>query len=286
MPRRSIERPAKGTGKIIDMTAGKAVDRPTLPVLCERIRFFRERAGMEQKALAKQIGVTGNAISNWENGRGRPDINLLPDICSALHVTMYDLFDMEDPSIRYTANEQIFLDQYKQLSPGHRVAVDQMVDTLLKVQTAESAPLIRRLTYYQKSLAAGFGDSTEIDDEGEAIYLYSSREVDRADCVFTVNGDSMEPEYHNGDMVLVSRIPDAPDLQLGEVGAFIVGNETYIKVYGEEGLESLNPKYKTLQYGESDSVYLIGRVMGILDPVQVATAEDVDKYQLLHPERV
>ena len=169
MPRRSIERPAKGTGNVIDMKTGKAVKRSTLPVLCERIRFYRERAGMEQKMLAKLIDVTGNAVSNWENGRGRPDINLLPDICRALNVTMYDLFDMKDPGIRYTAGEQLFLDQYRQLSPGHRMAVDQMVDTLLKVQTAESAPLIRRLTFYQKSLAAGFGDPTEIDGEGEPI---------------------------------------------------------------------------------------------------------------------
>ena len=286
MPRRSIERPAKGTGNVIDMKTGKAVERPALPVLCERIRFYRERAGMEQKTLAKLIGVTGNAVSNWENGRGRPDINLLPDICRALNVTMYDLFDMEDPSIRYSAGDQIFLDQYKQLSPGHRMAVDQMVDTLLKVQIAESVPLIRRLTFYQKSLAAGLGDPTEIDDEGQPIFLYASREVDRADCVFTVNGDSMEPEYHNGDMVLVSRIPDAPDLQPGEVGAFIIGNETYIKVYREEGLESLNPKYPIMHFHDAESVYLIGRVTGILDPKQVATAQDIDKYQMLHPEGI
>ena len=286
MPRRSIERPTKGSGNVIDMKTGKAVEKPALPVLCERIRFFRERAGMEQKTLAKLIGVTGNAISNWENGRGRPDINLLPDICRALNVTMYDLFDMEDPGIRYSAGEQIFLDQYKQLSPGHRMAVDQMVDTLLKVQIAESVPLIRRLTFYQKSLAAGVGDPSEIDDEGQPIFLYASREVDRADCVFTVNGDSMEPEYHNGDMVLVSRIPDAPDLQLGEVGAFIVGNETYIKVYREEGLESLNPKYPIMHFHDAESVYLIGRVTGILDPKQVAAAQDVDKFQMLHPEGI
>ena len=286
MPRRSIERPAKGSGNVIDMKTGKAVERPALPVLCERIRFYRERAGMEQKTLAKLIGVTGNAVSNWENGRGRPDINLLPDICRALNVTMYDLFDMEDPGIRYSAGEQIFLDQYKQLSPGHRMAIDQMVDTLLKVQIAESVPLIRRLTFYQKSLAAGVGDPAEIDDEGQPIFLYASREVDRADCVFTVNGDSMEPEYHNGDMVLVSRIPDAPDLQLGEVGAFIVGNETYIKVYREEGLESLNPKYPIMHFHDAESVYLIGRVTGILDPKQVASAQDVDKFQMLHPEGI
>ena len=286
MPRRSIERPTKGSGNVIDMKTGKAVERPALPVLCERIRFYRERAGMEQKTLAKLIGVTGNAVSNWENGRGRPDINLLPDICRALNVTMYDLFDMEDPGIRYSAGEQIFLDQYKQLSPGHRMAIDQMVDTLLKVQIAESVPLIRRLTFYQKSLAAGVGDPSEIDDEGQPIFLYASREVDRADCVFTVNGDSMEPEYHNGDMVLVSRIPDAPDLQLGEVGAFIVGNETYIKVYREEGLESLNPKYPIMHFHDAESVYLIGRVTGILDPKQVAAAQDVDKFQMLHPEGI
>ena len=96
----------------------------------------------------------------------------------------------------------------------------------------------------------------------------------------------MEPEYHNGDMVLVSRIPDAPDLQPGEVGAFIVGNETYIKVYREEGLESLNPKYPIMHFHDAESVYLIGRVTGILDPKPVATAQDIDKYQMLHPEGI
>ena len=96
----------------------------------------------------------------------------------------------------------------------------------------------------------------------------------------------MEPSYHDGDMVLISRIPDAPGLQLGEVGAFIVGNETYIKVYREDGLESLNPRYKPMHFHETESVYLIGRVMGILDPQQIAAAEDVEKYQMLHPEVV
>ncbi len=285
MPRRSIDRPAKGSGSIIDLKTGKAAGRPALPVLCERIRFFREKAGIEQKALAARIGVTANAVSNWENGRGRPDINLLPDICAALHITMYDLYDLADPAVRYTTGEQLFLEQYRRLSPGHRTAVDQLTDTLLRVQSAENCPALRRLTYYQKSLSAGFGDPTEIESAGEPIYLYSSGDVDRADCVFSVNGDSMEPRYHSGDMVLVSRIPDAPDLQPGEAGAFIVGNETYIKIYAEDGLESLNPAYETLHFAEAESVYLIGRVTGILDPAQIASPEDIERWQLVHGEQ-
>ena len=83
MPRRSIDRSTKGTGDLIDLKTGQLAEKPVYPVLCERIRFFREKSGLEQKALAKQIGVSSNAVSNWENGRGRPDINLLPDICAA-----------------------------------------------------------------------------------------------------------------------------------------------------------------------------------------------------------
>ena len=116
MPRRSIGRPAKGTGSVIDAKTGKPVES-SLPALCERIRFYRERAGMEQKALAKRIGVTGNAVSNWENGRGRPDINLLPDICAALQISFYELFDVEEPAVRTSRQENRFLEQYRKYPP-------------------------------------------------------------------------------------------------------------------------------------------------------------------------
>ena len=123
MTRRSIDRPAKGTPGIIDVKSGKTVTNPAIPVLCERIRFFREKADMEQKQLAKQIGITANAVSNWENGRGRPDINLLPDICRALNVSMYDLFDMDDPAVynRFVYN-----------SEGGNIHIGEMLLAMLK----------------------------------------------------------------------------------------------------------------------------------------------------------
>lgn len=140
-----------------------------------------------------------------------------------------------------------------------------MIDTLRNVEALENCPDLLPLTYYERQLAAGIGDPTEFDDEGEIVYVHSSPDARRADCIFTVNGNSMEPEFRSGQDVLVQKINHGPDLQYGEIGAFIVGNETYIKEYQEDGLHSLNPKYPTMHFSEEESVYLIGRVLGILD---------------------
>ena len=189
---------------------------------------------------------------------------------------------MEDPTITLTAGEQMHIDTYRQLTKGHQYAADRLADTLLNVQIAETCPDISQLQFFERSLAAGIGDPTEFDDEGTPIFLYTDQINTRADCVFSVNGDSMEPEYHNGDLVLVERIPDAPDLTEGETGAFIVGNETYIKNFGSDGLHSLNPKYAVMKFSDEEAVYLIGRVLGLLDPSAIADQRDVEKYMAIH----
>ncbi len=52
----------------------------------------RKRKNMTQKELAEHIGVTEQAVSNWENGRRLPDISLLPKICEVLEITLNDFF--------------------------------------------------------------------------------------------------------------------------------------------------------------------------------------------------
>ena len=88
MPRRKIVRSVPQTSSVIDMKTGMPVSPPSIPVICERIRYFRELAGIEQKELGKKIGISPNTISNWETGRSRPDINLIPAICGALQVSL------------------------------------------------------------------------------------------------------------------------------------------------------------------------------------------------------
>lgn len=284
MPKRSFDRSTTGESNIIDMRTGKTLSKDSKPVICERIRFYREQLGMEQKALAAMIGVTANAVSNWESGRARPDVNILPNICEALRITLYQLYALDDPSIKYTVAEELFMADYRQLTPGHRLAVRSMTNTLLQVQNAESCREIQKLLSFERQLAAGIGDPSEFEDEGVPMYVYANPLTRRADCVFTVNGDSMEPNYTNGCMVLVQRITDTGDLEPGDVGAFMIDNEMYIKEYQPDGLHSYNPAYPVMRFCEFENVYLIGQVVGILSKSDVAQQADVERYTELHPD--
>ena len=281
MPRRKIDPPAAAQNAVIDLSNGCVLEKTGLSVLCSRIRGFREARGLEQKAFAALLGVTPNAVSNWECGRSRPDINLLPAICSSLGVTLYELFDMAPPSYSISAREKTLVDAYRALNLGNQYVVDKTVETLAFVQSAEQRPKIRQLLYFSRSLAAGAADPTEFEQDAEPFYLYVSPAVSRADYVFNVNGDSMEPDYHTGDMVLVEKLSGGAALRYGEIGAFIVGNETYIKRYEADGLHSLNRKYDVLRFGEEQSVYLIGRVVGIVSQNDIPSREDVEAYLTL-----
>ena len=284
MPKRVFNRSTSYESRMIDMHTGKTVPAETKPMICDRIRHYREGLGMEQKALAAMVGVTANAVSNWERGRARPDVNLLPDICEALQITLYQLYGLDDPSVKYTAVEDTFIENYRQLTPGHQYALRAMAQNLLQVQQAEGCREIHKLTRFEHQLAAGIGDPSEFEDSGTPIYVYDDSLTCRADCVFTVNGDSMEPDYPDSCMVLVKRISDSGELTSGDIGAFMIDNETYIKEYQPAGLHSLNPAYPVMRFSEFEHVYLIGRVIGVLNDEDIACEEDVEHYRELHPK--
>lgn len=55
------------------------------------IRALRLAEGMTQAALAQALGVSDKAVSKWENGRGAPDVSLLPQLSQLLGVDPGDL---------------------------------------------------------------------------------------------------------------------------------------------------------------------------------------------------
>lgn len=291
--RKRLNRPYAGRRSMQENTADSD-KKKGIAVVCQQIKYYREKLGMEQKELASKIGIQSNAISNWENGRARPDLALLPGISQILGVSIDELFGLPAPEPEHIVTvekekqapqDEALLRKYHQLSEGHRMVVDTMLDKLGEVEDGELYDKIIETTLFSKQLAAGYDPGLELDDDGEIIHLYRTRETEAADCVFTVSGDSMEPEFHDGDKVLVKRNLGSSALKPGEIGAFIVGNETYIKVYRKDGLHSLNKKYRTMKFSEDDSVFLIGKVLGVLESDCIVPYEEVERYERICKRR-
>lgn len=71
------------------------------PYLIECLKSSRQSKGLKQSDVAKQIGVKGNTLSNYENGVSEPDIDTFCALCD-----IYELDPAEVLGEAYGLNVQ------------------------------------------------------------------------------------------------------------------------------------------------------------------------------------
>lgn len=259
----------------VNAVTGQPAAADTRQLLGERIRLFRKKAGLRQPELADRLGISKTAVSSWETGHSRPDIDHLPRLCRILQVSPSLLLGLEQ---EVTSAELQHLQVYRQLHPLDRRTVDHLAEDLLYAQhhRQKERPELIRAWRTLLPLAAGVGDPSEWADESEEIYLRLNARTRHATYVFPVNGASMEPDYPSGCLVAVesSNVLPAP----GTVGAFQLENALYIKEYRPDGLYSLNPDFEPILFRDHEEILLIGRVNGIIQPEDLATEEEIALY--------
>ena len=59
--------------------------------IAKNIKKFRKESEMTQQELAEKLNVTRQAVSNWENGKTQPDIDMLQNIAGELQITIEEL---------------------------------------------------------------------------------------------------------------------------------------------------------------------------------------------------
>ncbi len=57
-----------------------------------KIKELRKRDGRKQEDVATALGITNQAISRWEAGKGYPDMEMIPAIANYFHVSIDELF--------------------------------------------------------------------------------------------------------------------------------------------------------------------------------------------------
>ena len=103
-----------------------------------RIKVSRKEENLSQEALAEKCATTSRYLSDIENGKCRPSLDLLARICVALDVSIDSLlYDSPLPYTGYLVKNAI-PGKVNQLNKQSLIFLDRMLDVLIENQTAEA----------------------------------------------------------------------------------------------------------------------------------------------------
>ena len=211
-----------------------------------RLKSLRTKRKVSQTAVAEHLGVTRAAYNSWEKGKYIPNKKNLDEL--ALY------FNVETT---YFESEYEIVNKYLQLNEINQKKLLTMANDLY----------ISQLYKYQvhAKLSAGLGSFYYEDYEFDTVYFDKDISYDIASWI---DGDSMEPKYHSGDVALIKKTGYDFD---GLVYAVVYNEETYIKkVFLEENtvrLVSINDNYKDI-IAPIEEVNIVGVVTDSFKPIK------------------
>lgn len=239
-----------------------------------RLKEQRLKMGLTQAALAEALGVTKSAIGNYETGLNSPKAEILFKVFDVLQCDANYLFQDEMADIREeTASPDEMTNlvkKYRRLDSLSQKIVLSIIEMELnrapssgtRETSRKDEPIPENCILLQLSeQSASAGTGVYLGPEAfRSIKVIENSKTSRAAFCVRVSGDSMEPIYVDGDIVMVSK---EPVLQ-NDIALVTLDGCGYIKRMGEMYLISENKKYKPIPYDEN--VIVNGRVIGILQP--------------------
>ena len=218
----------------------------------------RREAGLSQAELAARltmlgVDVTNQAVSKWESGMSLPNARQFIILCAALGIedVLAEFTDGKHGiSAGLNGEGRRKLMEYKSLlRESGRYSVRH-----------QSANTVRMLPLYSLAVSAGTGQF--LDGENYEMVEVGAEVPEGANFGVRVAGDSMEPEYHDGQIVWVRQ---QRSLMTGETGIFLYDGCAYLKrlAAGEDrlALHSLNPAYEDIMISPEMPLRVLGKVL-------------------------
>ncbi|WP_462257634.1 S24 family peptidase [Ruminococcus champanellensis] len=247
--------------------------------IINNILSILEQKGLNQAALCSHLKIGTSTMTTWKKRNTDPPSKYIVPICEFLDVDPYVVLTGAPRSTEQKddARQQLMnlLDNLETLIGNERAQL--VKDTTCNRSEQEKARRqeIRRsvpeesapcesieIPFFELPVSAGLGvDLLAQDGASETISVPATPTTRRADFSVLVEGDSMEPMFSDGDIVLVEQEQEVPE---GQVGIFAVNGAGYIKKAGRRCLISANDKYDDIPISPDDSVRCFGLVIGKL----------------------
>lgn len=224
----------------------------------EILNIRRRELGLSQAELAallrdEGVYVTNQAISKWENGSTLPNAKQFLILCRVLEI--------DDIGGEFLVGGKGGL--LAGLDNLGRKKVKEYIELLRSsgLYDAEPEPVrMRTLPLYSIAVSAGTGQF--LDSEDYEMTEVGPEVPENANFGVRVSGDSMEPQFHDGQTVWIRQ---QHSLMTGEIGIFLYDGCAYLKqlvaVDDYLALHSLNPAYPDIEISPELPLRVLGKVL-------------------------
>ena len=259
---------ARGRGKLTPQ------DKEDMKVFSANLNSILSDRNCKQAELSRATGIPPSTLTGYVKGTSLPipgNVQKIADFFGVPKSVLDPRFvtnnSMVDDSSSNTSSIQTI---YDQLEPPRQGKVLTYAKKQLNEQKNEEETKINEVSekivqlygydYYDHAASAGTGQYLN-DVRVERIEL--PVDVD-ADFVIPIKGDSMEPDYQDGDLVFIQT---SVDLNNGVIGVFNYNGDAYIKQLvidkDQAYLHSLNPEYKDMPITPETDFRIIGEVVDL-----------------------
>lgn len=244
----------------------------------ERVKALKSERAMTSEQLSRESGIPLGTLTKILSGAtGEPKLSVALAIAGAFHCPIGMLLDGEGHfTDTIDEDECRIIKKYRRLDDGGRELVEMVIDKeISRLESAGAVPEIgeaeeiRLLTLPLFMLPVSAGPGTALDDNNyhETIEVRATRVSIGADYALRVSGNSMEPKFADGDILLVKR---QNALEIGDLGIFVADGEGYFKRYTGKCLRSYNPAYQDIPISNFAEFRCCGKVIGRMRRRRVA----------------
>ena len=262
----------------------------------DRIKLRKAELKLTNDQLAERSGIPLGTLSKILAGMSdSPKLATMISLCGALDCSVeYIVSGTPENTNNYTLNaEEIqLIEDYRKLDRWGVTLVNTILEKELErvgagvaetvepaVRESTAARVLRPINkvsryagdqkartgkrpikLFELPVSAGVGVYLD-DAQVETISIPNTDKTADADYALRISGNSMEPKFHDGDVLLVQ---NTESVEVGELGVFILDGNGYFKKYGGDCLISLNPEYGDILLKEYAEAVCCGRVVGKL----------------------
>lgn len=227
-------------------------------IFANNLSFYMERKGVDRNTLCADLDLKYTTVRDWLKGITYPRIGKIELLANYFNINKSDLIENKNSTAQPSDSllERI-TNTARKLNTDNKKIVLRMSEDLLNEQKNEEEAKINEvsevISLYQVEVvsetaaACGFNYGFGYEDTDiETIEV--DEKPPHHDIATKVSGDSMQPDYHDGDILYL--VDKGLTTYNGDLAVIAYGDRSYFKrIYTENGrlrLVSLNDKYEDI----------------------------------------